>query len=97
MMKNNVFDTGTESGSINVFVGGKVGVGKSSLVGAFFGEEFEFSYDMRLNEGHMNKYEKGTICFYDVIGFEEDNRDRQIISEIKKKIEESPDIKKNAI
>ena len=35
MMKNNVFDTGTESGSINVFVGGKVGGGKSSLVGAF--------------------------------------------------------------
>lgn len=56
MMMNNVLDTGTESGPISIFVVGKVGVGKSSLIGAFLGEDFEFSYDMKLNEGHMNKY-----------------------------------------
>ena len=96
MMKNNVLDTGKESGSINVFVVGKVGVGKSSLIGAFLGEDLEFSYDMKLNEGHMNMYEKGSICFYDVIGFDEENNS-VIINEIKNKIKESPDVKKNAI
>lgn len=64
-------ETKAESHPTDIYVVGKVGMGKSCLISAFLGENYNFSYDTKLNERYMEKNEKGSVCFFDVIGLEE--------------------------